>query len=265
MKVPSSPGAEGRSHGFSIGALPRAWRAVGPVFGLLALCAVIGLVWLCPVPQDPRYHALADTRSFFGLPHAVNVLSNLPFLAAGIAGLALCLGPRKNGAWRAWTAFFAGVALVCFGSGYYHVAPANATLVWDRLPMTVAFMGLFVALVSEHAPPSWERRLLLPALAVGLASVVWWHYTDDLRLYIAVQAVPLLAVPLVLLLFPPRHGRRAYLLYGLCFYALAKVAELYDREIYIVTAQFLSGHSLKHLLAAAAAYCVYGMLRRRAL
>lgn len=117
---------------------------------------------------------------------------------------------------------------------------------------------------GEHGNPSCERYLLWPAVALGFASVGWWRYTDDLRFYIAVQAVPLLAIPLVLLLFPPRYSHRAYLLYGFGFYLAAKLAELYDREIYTATAQLVSGHSLKHLLAAVSTFCVYLMLRRRA-
>lgn len=238
------------------------WLALA-VLGAAGLLAFAGLLWLGPVPQDPRYHALADTRRLLGLAHAANVLSNAPFLAVGLAGAALCL-TRRSGAWRAWAVFFGGVALVCFGSGYYHAAPTDAALVWDRLPMTVAFMGLLVALAAEHGDPAWERYLLLPAIGVGLASVGWWHYTGDLRFYIVVQGAPLLAVPLVLLLFPPRYGHRAYLLYGLGFYAAAKAAELYDRELFVLAARLISGHSLKHLLAAAGAFCVYLMLRRRA-
>lgn len=239
-------------------------RAAALALGVSALLALGSLFWLGPIPQEARYHAFADARTLLGLRHAVNVLSNLPFLAVGAAGLALCLSPRRSGAWTAWAVFFGGVTLVCFGSGYYHAAPTNAALVWDRLPMTVAFMGLFTALVSEHGRASWERYLLLPAVAAGLASVGWWHTTDDLRFYVAVQGLPLLAIPLVLLLFPARYRRRAYLLYGLGFYAAAKAAELYDREIYALTAQLVSGHSLKHLLAAGGAFCVYLMLRRRA-
>ena len=217
-----------------------------------------------PIAQDPRYHDLADGRTLLGIPNFVNVASNLPFLIIGIAGL---LGPPQTrppaGAWPVWAVFFAGVALTGLGSAYYHLAPADPTLVWDRLPMTLAFMGLFVALLSEHAGERLTRYLLAPAILIGLASIGWWLYADDLRLYLWVQGAPLLAVLLALLLFPPRYTHRAYLLYGLGFYVLAKIAEFHDPELYALTAETLSGHSAKHLLASVSALYVCLMLRRR--
>jgi hypothetical protein len=159
--------------------------------------------------------------------------------------------------------FFAGVALVFFGSGYYHWAPDDDSLVWDRLPMTVAFMGLFAAVLGEHLSPNLERPFLLAVVAVGIASVILWKQTDDLRVYVWVQLAPLLVIPFMIAVFPGRFTHRHYLLYGVGFYALAKVAEYYDREIFALTSDALSGHSLKHLLAAAAPFCVYLMLRHR--
>lgn len=237
------------------------WRSSALV--LVALTALAGLMTVEPIAQDPRYHALADGRTIAGVPNFANVASNLPFLIFGVAGLLLCLRTGKPATAPAWATFFAGVALVSVGSGYYHLGPTNAALVWDRLPMTLAFMGLFVALLGEHIHPALGRRLLVPAVVLGLASIGWWRYTGDLRLYIWVQSAPLLAIPLALLLFAPRYTERRYLLYGLGLYALAKVAELYDDELYVLTSQTLSGHTLKHLLASGSALCVYWMLRRR--
>lgn len=226
------------------------------------LAALIGILLLEPIPQDPRYHLLADARTLLGVPNLLNVATNTPFLLFGVLGLAQ-LRARPTGAVAAWAAFFTGVALVGFGSAWYHAAPSDATLVWDRLPMTVAFMGLLVALLAEHIHPALERRLLVPAIVLGLASIGWWRYADDLRPYVWIQGAPLLAIPLVLLLFPPRYTERMYLLYGLGFYLVAKIAEYFDAEIFRLTEDAVSGHSVKHLLASAAALCVYLMLRRR--
>ncbi len=242
-------------------ALTRHWREA--ILVLVCVLALVGAISLNPIAQDLRYHAFADYRVLVGVPNFANVVSNLPFLIFGIIGLAFCIGPRKSGASNAWAMFFGGVALVFFGSGYYHARPMNATLAWDRLPMTVAFMALFVALLSEHIDASLERYLLLPALVVGSASVGWWYYADDLRFYAWVQFVPLLTIPLLLWLFPARYTHRMYLIYGLGFYLLAKVAETYDRELYAWTANVVSGHSVKHLLASLSGLCVYLMLRRR--
>jgi hypothetical protein len=129
--------------------------------------------------------------------------------------------------------------------------------------MTVAFMGLFAALLSEHMGSRLERALLVPAIVVGIASVCWWWYSGDLRVYVWVQFAPLVALPFVLAAFPGRYTHRHYLLYGLACYALAKVAEYYDQGFYALTSSILSGHSLKHMVAAGAAFFVYLMLRRR--
>jgi hypothetical protein len=238
----------------------------GRLAGLVIL--VLGpLAWLMfghgePIPQDRGYHLFADGRSCLGIPNFGNVASNLLFLLVGLAGVRECLRNRR-GTSRAWLVFFAGVALVFFGSSWYHRAPGDDTLVWDRLPMTVGFMALFAALVSEHIGPRLELRLLAGALAVGAFSVFWWQHSGDLRIYIWVQGAPLLAIPYLIAAFPGRYGRRYYLLYGVGLYALAKVAELLDHEIYAATATAISGHSVKHLLAALAVFCVLRMLQTR--
>ena len=234
----------------------------------LALLAVLllplaALPALAPIPQDLRYHVLADTRVMFGIPSFMNVISNLPFLLVGVAGMTECLRRRGNGASRAWLAFFAGTTLAAFGSAYYHLAPDNTRLAWDRLPMTIAFMGLLAALVSEHLHERLEWPVLLSGIAVGIASIAWWVHADDLRLYAWVQFGPLLALVLILATFPPRFTHRAYLGWGLAFYMLAKVAERFDAAIYALTGAALSGHTLKHLIAAIAPLCLYLMVRRR--
>jgi hypothetical protein len=228
---------------------------IAPLLYLLLLHA--------PIPQDKGYHLFADVRTCLGIQNFGNVASNLAFLLMGAIGALWCNRNLKSGARLSWMVFFVGVALVFAGSGYYHATPNDDTLVWDRLPMTLAFMGLFAALMSEHLGAQFEKPVLIPALVIGVASVFWWRYTDDLRVYIWVQGAPLLAIPFILAMFPGRYTHRIYLLYGLAFYALAKVAEYYDRETYALTSLFVSGHSVKHLLAAMAPLFLYLMLRRR--
>lgn len=216
-----------------------------------------------PIPQAKGYHFFADVRTCLGIRNFGNVASNVAFLLIGLIGCAWCYRHLQTGARLSWMVFFAGVALVFVGSGYYHETPNDDTLVWDRLPMTLAFMGLFAALMSEHLGARFERPVLIPALVLGVASVFWWRHTDDLRVYIWVQLAPLLAIPFLLAMFRGSHSHRIYLLYGLVFYALAKVAELYDRETFDLTVNIISGHSLKHLLAAMAPLFLLLMLRRR--
>jgi hypothetical protein len=239
------------------------WRVAALVLLVLAPLFCLMVLYGKPIPQDRAYHLFADARTCLGVRNFGNVVSNILFLLVGAAGMLWCYRNPGTGARRSWMVFFLGVALVFFGSGYYHEAPNDDSLVWDRLPMTVAFMGLFAALLSEHLGEKIETTLLVPAVLVGIASVLWWRYSDDLRVYIWVQLAPLLVIPYVIAAFPGRHTHRHYLLYGVGFYALAKLAELNDYDIYALTGAMISGHSLKHLLAAIAPFIVYLMLRRR--
>ncbi len=240
---------------------PARWREL--LLAGIALSSFVAVMLVGPIALNLSYHDFADNRTMFGIPNFANVMSNILFLVIGIVGFARCIGHRKTGAWLSWAVFFVGVALVGVGSGYYHIAPQDQTLVWDRLPMTVAFMGLFSALLSEHLGEGFGRRALLPLVLLGTASVIWWYYTNDLRFYAWVQLAPFLMIPFVLALFPSRFTHRTYLLYGLGCYVLAKGAEFYDRELFELTSQILSGHSAKHLLASFGALFVYIMILRR--
>ncbi|HYC44025.1 MAG TPA: ceramidase domain-containing protein [Burkholderiales bacterium] len=232
---------------------------------VLLLLVPLGILFTAvpPIPQDPAYHLLADTRTCLGIPNFGNVFSNAAFLVIGFIGLRHCILHRVDGASRSWTLFFFGTLLVAFGSGYYHWSPDNVTLAWDRLPMTIAFMALFSALIAEHVRPDIERTLLRASIAIGILSVVWWRYTDDLRLYAWVQFGPMLVIVFLLFAYRGRYGHRVYLVWALAFYMLAKVAEFGDVAIYEITGNAISGHTLKHLLAAVAPYFVYVMLRER--
>lgn len=238
----------------------RYWREW--VIVLIALASAAALFLMAPIPQDRAYHDFADNRELLGVPNFANVASNIAFLVVGLMGLAP-IARLRSGAVTSWRLFFVGVALVGLGSAYYHLAPRDETLVWDRLPMTLAFMALFVALLSEHIHSALDRWALMPALVAGLASVAYWHYADDLRFYVWIQAMPFLTIPFVLVLFRPAFTNRVYLLWGLGFYVLAKVAEYYDRQLFALTGQGISGHAAKHLLAALAVFCVYLMLNKR--
>ena len=230
----------------------------------LLVATLAGVMALPPIAQDPSYHDFADNRAFFGIPSFLNVITNLAFLAVGIAGIGWCASGRgAMGARWSWVGCFIGTALVGFGSGYYHLAPDNGTLVWDRVPMSIGLMGLLVAVLAEHLNLRLERILLVPAILFGIASVVVWHVADDLRLYAWVQFMPLLVLPAVLLLFDSPYTHRRLLLVALAIYVVAKLAEHYDRAVFEATGRVISGHSLKHLLAALALFVVYGMLRRR--
>ena len=226
-------------------------------FIILFICI---LLITAPIPQDPAYHMLTDNRHRFGIPNFSDVISNLPFAVIGLMGLFLCI---NNNVSLSWLSFFIGLIFVALGSSYYHLNPNNETLVWDRLPMMISFMGLFSALLTENVPDLDEKLVFPIAILLGLSSVTYWHYTDDLRFYGFMQLAPLAAIPLILYLYKGRYTHRNYLLYGLLLYILAKVFELADKFFFELTGQLFSGHTIKHLLAAAATYCIYLMLKKR--
>lgn len=232
------------------------------LLGLIAAGTLAVALSVGPIPQDPAYHAFADRRALLGWPNFADIASNLPFLLVGIAGLALCARHPRLPARAAWTVMFTGVALVAFGSSWYHLAPDNGTLVWDRLPMALGFIGLFVAVLREYVS---ERlgRLLWPACGLALGSVGYWRLTDDLRLYAWVQFFPLLSIIVFVLLSRTRRRGERDLAVALAFYLAAKLAELNDAAVFRFSSEWLSGHSLKHLLAASACYVIYRMLGRR--
>lgn len=239
------------------------WRHV------LTMIIVLGSLALMlsqqPFGQDPKYHEFADRRAFFGIPNFFDVTSNLAFLLIGIGGLGVCLRRHLGQARNAWLVLFAGVTLVGVGSAYYHWEPNSQTLVWDRLPMTIGFMGLFAALLGEYISDRLGAFVLVPALVVGFSSVLYWHWSDDLRFYYWVQLLPLLTIPVVMVLYRARCSHQWLLLAALGWYALGKVAEANDREILALSQGFMSGHTVKHLLSALGCLTILLMLQRRKL
>jgi hypothetical protein len=228
------------------------------VFGSFAL-----IFFFQPLVQNPEYHNFADRRAFFGVPNFFDVASNLAFLVVGIIGLKICLTNHLGNLRAAWIILFAGVGLVSIGSAFYHWNPNNQTLVWDRLPMTIGFMGLFAALLGEYIGERLGRILLLPMIFLGFSSVIYWHWFDDLRFYIWIQVIPLLTIPVVMLLYRAKYSHQGLLLAALGLYVLAKLAELGDKAIFGLSQNLLSGHTIKHLLSALGCLAIVLMIQKR--
>ena len=229
----------------------------------LALGALIVALVAPPIAQDPAYHEFVDRQEILGVANFWNVVSNIPFAFVGIAGLFVVgrkLPPGAIPALRpAYVMFFIGVALVSLGSGYYHLGPANASLVWDRLPMTFAFMAFFAAIVGENISVDIGARLLWPLVAVGVFSVGYWHFTElggrgDLRPYALVQFLPMLLIPVILLLYRSPFTGNLWIWLALLAYAASKIAELADAPVFAAVG--IGGHAFKHLLAALGALFV---------
>ena len=240
---------------------------------LLACAGLVALTLLhAPIAQPAAYHQFADSRALAGIPNAWNVLSNLPFALVGAWGLSLLARTRPAIPFRApwerwpWRVFFAGVLLVTFGSSWYHWAPDNARLLWDRLPMTVAFMGLLTAILAERVGVRWARRAFVPLLLLGVASAAWWYVTEraghgDLRPYvILVQGGSLVLTLLMVLLYPARYRGTGNLYGALALYAVAKLFEESDHAGWLLGFG-VGGHCLKHLAAAGAVALLAARLR----
>jgi hypothetical protein len=226
----------------------------------VAAAAIVAALLLDPLPQDAAYHRFADRRALFGVPNFWNVATNLPFLFVGLLGLVKFRRLANPALAFHYSFLSTAVAAVALGSAHYHLQPSNGTLVWDRLPMTVAFMTLFSAVIADRV--SWRvgMALLWPLVIAGLASIGWWVRTEadgagDLRPYAVVQFLPMLLIPLILITWPKSGLNERLLWMALAAYAAAKIAEWLDLGILELTG-LSGGHALKHLLAALAAWWI---------
>jgi hypothetical protein len=223
-----------------------------------------------PIAQLPNYHDFADQSVLFGIPYSRDVLSNVSFAAVALWGL-IRLTPARNRpamacGWAGYWLFLIGLLLTAFGSTYYHLAPDNARLVWDRLPIALACGGLLAGVWGDTRQRSSARPAALLALA-GVASVAWWHFTElagagDLRPYLLMQALPIALIPLWQWLHAAPKAERLSFGGALALYVVAKFAELHDHEIAALLGA-ITGHTLKHLLAAGAAALIVGGLVAR--
>ncbi len=241
------------------------------LLSILAVAMLLVAAVMPPIPQPAEYHQFADQRSYFGIPNLFDVISNIVFLFVGVAGLVFLLQPHGSLAalperWP-YLILFLSVLAAGFGSAYYHWLPDNERLVWDRLPMATGFMALLAALLVERIDPKVGLRLLPFLVAAGVGSVLHWYWSEqlgagNLNFYLVVQFCSLLIILLLVTFFPPRYSHGTDIYGVIAWYGLAKLAELADREIYAV-GQVISGHTLKHLLAALAVYWILRMLQKR--
>jgi hypothetical protein len=230
-------------------------RRISIVLGLM-VASLGGLLLVPPILQDPAYHQFADQRTLLGTPNFWNVVSNFPFIVVGAVGL------RQFRRTSATVALFLGILLTGFGSSYYHLDPNDGTLFWDRLPMAISFMAILAITIEERVDARTGSLLLWPLIAIGVFSLLLWRWTGDLRLYVWVQFFPCLALPLMFALLPPKYSGTFYWLVAAALYALAKLLEFYDGAIYSVGA-VVSGHTLKHLAAAAACVAILRYFQKR--
>jgi hypothetical protein len=248
-------------------------RSKAPLL-LVALAVVISIIALLlpPIPQPLSYHNFADHRAWLGIPNFGDVVSNLPFAIVGLWGLVVLFTPNATKfsdpreRWP-YAVTFAALILTAFGSAYYHLAPDNARLVWDRIPIMIVFMALVAAVIAERVSVPAGLALLPVLEVIGIGSVLLWRASElaghnDLRFYAAVQVYSILVL-LLALLFPPKYTRGSDFAIVVGLYVLAKILEEADRQIFAL-GYLASGHTLKHLAAAAAGYWILRMLKKRA-
>jgi hypothetical protein len=246
----------------------RAWL----LLGLTGVCLLAAL-FVPAMPQPLSYHAFADCRTFWAIPNFFNVASNLPFFIGGVMGLrviwtgqAQFIDAREQ---LPYLVFFLGALLTCFGSAYYHAAPDNPRLVWDRLPMTLGFAGLVAAAVAERVDLKLGLRSLWPLLLLGVVTVVYWYGTERLGRgnvipYGVYQGWTIIVIVVLMLAYPARrYSHGGLLAWAAVWYGLAKVFETFDLQVYRALGGTLSGHSIKHVLAAFAVFAIVRQLQVR--
>jgi len=246
------------------------------VLGISSVVVLLVAAILPPMAQPVAYHQFADQKLFFGIPNFLNVVSNLAILFSGILGLLFIFRSHQSTIQHSfinkaecWSYFvvFLSVVITGFGSAYYHWSPDNTSLLWDRLPIAIGVMALLAAALVERIGLRLGLWALPFLVLLGVASVMYWYWTEqrgvgNLNFYIVVQFYSLLLIVLLGLFFPTSytHGGDMYKVIGL--YAIAKLAETFDLEIYDF-GQVISGHTIKHLLAAVAIYLIVRMLQKR--
>ncbi len=237
----------------------------------ISIVSIIIVSFLKPIPQDPGFYNFADDRIIFSIPNCWNVISNFVFLLVGIIALQKL---RRNELVMitqiiaACYIFFIGVLLVAFGSAWYHYNPNNTTLVWDRLPMTIAFMSLLSIALAEFVSVAAGKAGLVPFLLTGIFSIAWWHYGEqhnhgDLRLYALVQFLPVILLLLLLLFGCCVYNSKWGYLSLFSAYLLAKLTEHFDAGIYKLTGELMAGHFFKHIVTAIGLWMFMMYLQKR--
>ena len=239
------------------------WR-----YGLLiAIALILGVlaIYFSPIKQSRNFYDYADQSVLLGIPHFWDVISNLGFLVVGIIGLiehkrkSLALVPSMSFAYQL---FFIGLIGAFLGSSFYHWVPGAFSLMIDRIPITVCFISLYCIIIAEYLSPKLGKAMLFPMLAYGVVSVIYWYMTDittgrgDMAPYVLVQLLPIIHIPLIVWLYPNKYYPTRNYLYALVLYVVCKWAESNDDELHAITS-LLSGHTIKHILAAVAGYYIY--------
>jgi hypothetical protein len=234
---------------------------------VLLLVFAITVMVLClldPIAQDLAYHNFSDCRTYFGVPHFMDVVSNIFFVIIGFMGLRMAARAyRKTTMVNFLMVFilFTGVFFTGLGSAFYHFEPNNFTLIFDRLPMTLVFTAFFSSIIYDYVGRRIGAISFYSLFLIGIHSIFYWYYTElngvgDLRLYAFIQFFPVVAVPLILIFYKNNQLYTKQLMLVFFAYALSKLFEYYDAQIFSIL-KVISGHTIKHLFSALAIYFIY--------
>lgn len=234
------------------------WRSI--LFGLLLVIALIALAIFLPTEDRAAYFEFVDQRSLLGVPNFLDVTSNFAFLIAGLFGLGIWWQNQKSEfAQKTYFQIILALSIIwtAFGSTYFHLAPGLQTVYWDRLPMVFAFGCIVGWLVADKI--HFRSGVLIAAFLIISGSIcltLWKFGLLNLKLYYLLQYGGLVAALLMCAFFPKGHFQNSKFIMAFLIYILAKIAETYDRAVFD-TLGVISGHTLKHLIAA---YAIWVLL-----
>src|SRR5688572_29982354 len=226
------------------------------------LLAAVGLMLVLALaapalPQPANHHGFADARALWGIPHAMDVLSNLPFALGGLAGAWLLWrvprGSISNMQRAMAELFFAGLLLIALGSTWYHLRPDDAGLAIDRYAMAVAFAGVLGLAAAGRVSERAGTVLGLALLLLAPLSVWLWSRTGNVLPWVVVQFGGMLLLVWLAMVRASAAALPVNWWMVLLAYGIAKLLELNDHAVFELTAGLVSGHTLKHLVASLAA------------
>ncbi|CAN1120964.1 hypothetical protein LINPERPRIM_LOCUS1029 [Linum perenne] len=242
--------------------------------GSVRLWLAAFLCWIClmlvtpTIPLSNKHHLFADKRNFVGIPNTLNVITNFPFLVVGVVGFVLSLrGFLLNislpGELFGWVFFYGGMVAVAFGSAYYHLKPEDGRVMWDTLPMIIAYSSLFSSFMVERLGKRVGLSCSFGLLGLVMLTSAYTRTFNDLRLCMMFQLIPCVAIPCMNTMLPTKYTHSTYWFCASGAYLLSKLQGSLDHKIYHTNCYFISGHSLEHLCLAAAPVLLTAMLIRR--
>ncbi|CAJ2675212.1 unnamed protein product [Trifolium pratense] len=235
------------------------------LFGFAFLCSISFFLFSPKIPRSPNYHQFADMRNLLGVPNTLNVITNFPFLVVGVLGLILALEGgfftiSSQAEISTWILFYAGILGVAFGSVYYHMKPDNNRVLWDTLPMMVAYSSLFSSLVVERIGQRIGLGCMCALLFAAFTCIVYERIYDDIRLCLMFQLILPLAIAAVAYMYPSNYTHSTYWFSSIGIYLLAKLEAVSDKKLYRANNYVISGHSLEHVCLALIPFLLSVML-----